>query len=99
MFAELFASPARSVSIFFADLFGYRETYNAPGTVSAENWRLRVAPDWASEYARDVASDDNPRALSLPRALAMAMRADPQKARVHEGLLLRLDAFADEHGS
>ncbi len=97
MFAELFASPARSVSIFFADLFGYRETYNIPGTVSDDNWRLRVAPDFASEYARDVASNDNPRALSLPRALALALRADPQRARVHEGLLLRLDAFADEH--
>ncbi len=97
MFAELFASPARSVSIFFADLFGYRETYNTPGTISADNWRLRVAPDFAAEYARDVASDDNPRALSLPRALAMALRADRQRARVHEGLLLRLDAFADEH--
>ncbi len=96
MFAELLASPARSVSIFFADLFGYREPYNAPGTVSSDNWRLRVAPDFAAEYARDVASDDNPRALSLPRALAMALRADKQRARVHEGLLLRLDAFADE---
>ncbi|HEY2749031.1 MAG TPA: 4-alpha-glucanotransferase [Polyangia bacterium] len=96
MFAELFASPAESVSIFFADLFGYRETYNAPGTVSDDNWRLRVAPDFAAEYARAVGSDDNPRALSLPRALAIALRADPRRARVHEGLLLRLDAFADE---
>jgi 4-alpha-glucanotransferase len=96
MFADLFASPAHSVSIFFADLFGYRETYNAPGTVHDGNWRLRVAPDFAAEYARDVASDNNPRALSLPRALAMALRADPARARIHEGLLLRLDAFADE---
>ena len=97
MFAELFASPARSVSIFVSDLLGYRETYNTPGTVSDDNWRLRVAPDFAAEYARDVASDENPRALSLPRALAMALRADPKRARIHEGLLLRLDAFADEH--
>ena len=58
---------------------------------------LRVAPDFGAEYARAVASDDNPRALSLPRALAMALRADKQRARVHEGLLLRLDAFADEN--
>jgi 4-alpha-glucanotransferase len=97
MFAELFASPARSVSIFVSDLLGYRETYNVPGTVSDDNWRLRVAPDFPAEYARAVASDDNPRALSLPRALALALRADPRRARVHEGLLLRLDAFADEN--
>jgi 4-alpha-glucanotransferase len=97
MFAELFASPARSVSIFFADLLGYRETYNAPGTISEQNWRLRVAPDWSAEYARAVASDENPHALSVPRALAMALRADPQRARVNGSLLLRLDALADEH--
>jgi 4-alpha-glucanotransferase len=97
MFAELFASPARSVSIFVSDLLGYRESYNVPGTVSDDNWRLRVAPDFPAEYARAVASDDNPRALSLPRALALALRADPHRARIHEGLLLRLDAFADEH--
>ena len=92
MFAELFASPARSVSIFMSDLLGYRETYNAPGTVSDANWSLRVAPDFAAEYARAVESDDNPRALSLPRALAMALRADPRRAARARGLLARLDA-------
>ena len=97
MFAELFASPARSVSIFVSDLLGYRESYNVPGTISDGNWSLRVAPDFAADYARAVASDDNPRALSLPRALALALRADPHRARIHEGLLLRLDSFAAEH--
>ncbi|MDB4967426.1 MAG: 4-alpha-glucanotransferase [Myxococcales bacterium] len=97
MFAELFASPARSVSIFFADLLGYRETYNAPGTVGDQNWSLRVAPDWSAEYGRAIGTGENPRALSVPRALALALRADPQRARVHESLLLRLDALADEH--
>ena len=97
MFADLFASPAKNVSIFFADLFGYRESYNQPGTVSDENWRLRVAPDYAAEYARDLANADDPRALNLPRALALALRADPARRRTHASLLLRLDALADEH--
>lgn len=97
MFAELFASEASSVSIFFADLLGYREVYNVPGTVSDENWRLRVAPDWTTQYARDIAGAVAPRALNLPRALALALRADAQRRRVHAGLLMRLDALADEH--
>jgi 4-alpha-glucanotransferase len=96
MFAELFASAAASVSIFFSDLFGYRQTYNVPGTVSDENWRLRVAPDYSTEYARDIASMTDPRALNLPRALGLALRADPKRRRVHAGLLMRLDALGDE---
>jgi 4-alpha-glucanotransferase len=93
MFAELFASPARSVSIFFADLFGYEEVYNRPGVVDLENWRLRVAPDYAAQYARAVAGEA-PRALDLPRALAMALRAHPQRRAVHAELIARLEAFA-----
>lgn len=93
MFAELFASPARSVSIFFADLFGLRQTYNAPGTVSDANWRLRVPPDYADAYARAVADPDAPAALSLPRALALALAADPARRQAHAALLARLDAL------
>jgi 4-alpha-glucanotransferase len=74
MFAELFVGPARYVSIFFADLLGYQETYNVPGTISDENWSLRVAPDYAGRYARAIAGP-TPRALDLRRALAMALRA------------------------
>ena len=41
--AELFVGPARQVMIFFTDLLGERGRYNAPGTVSADNWSLRGA--------------------------------------------------------
>lgn len=90
MFAELFASRARSVSIFFADLFGYTETYNRPGIVDGENWRLRVAPDYADEYARRLAGDE-PRALDLPRALALALKADLRRRQAHQELIARLE--------
>ncbi len=33
--ADALASPARNFFIFFADLFGMREVYNAPGTISS----------------------------------------------------------------
>ena len=70
--AQLFASPARNVSIFFADLFGVQEIYNRPGTVSPENWSLRLAPDWREAYAARVRED---RALNLPLALWLALRS------------------------
>jgi 4-alpha-glucanotransferase len=95
MFAELFASPARHVSIFFADLLGYRDNYNAPGTVSEDNWRLRVAPDYVARYRADLAGDE-PRALSLSRALAMAIRADGERARANAPLLARLDGLDEQ---
>ncbi|TMA51143.1 MAG: hypothetical protein E6J75_18985 [Deltaproteobacteria bacterium] len=87
-FADLFASPARNVMVFFADVFGLREIYNAPGTVGPENWTLRVPPAYPDDY-RDRLRHD--RALNLPLALAMALRA----RGVEDGELLRgVDAGA-----
>ncbi|MCU0876401.1 MAG: hypothetical protein MUF06_01230, partial [Pirellulaceae bacterium] len=45
------ASRARHVSVFFPDLLGMTERYNAPGTVSDTNWTLRMPADYAAEYA------------------------------------------------
>ena len=87
-FADLFASPARNVMVFFADLFGLREPYNVPGTVGPKNWCLRVPPDYAAGYGTDRRAG---RALDLPLALAMALRA----RGVEDGDLLRgLDVAA-----
>jgi 4-alpha-glucanotransferase len=87
LFAELFASRANHVSIFFADLLGYRQTYNLPGTVSDENWRLRLAPGYPHRYAQDLAAE---RAVSLPRALALALAADPARRIHYSELITRL---------
>lgn len=70
--ADALASPARYVFIFFADLFGMGEVYNAPGTISPDNWSLRVPPSWRSLYDE---RSRTLRALHLPTALAMALRA------------------------
>jgi 4-alpha-glucanotransferase len=90
MFAELFASRARHVSIFFADLFGYHETYNQPGTISDANWTLRIAPDYARRYAEDIAAG---RALALPRALALALAADPARRIQYRELITQLQTL------
>lgn len=72
MFADLFASPARNVSIFFPDLLGMSDVYNEPGTVSDTNWSLRVPHDYENLYHDRLSVG---RAISIPRALAMALRA------------------------
>jgi 4-alpha-glucanotransferase len=87
--ADLFVGPAQNVMIFFPDLLGMREVYNRPGTVSEENWSLRVAPRFQAQYARAAAEGA---ALDLPAALAAAMRArGAQLASAHRELLDRLD--------
>ncbi len=89
MFAELFTSRARRVSVFFADLFGLEDVYNRPGVVSDENWSLRLPPDFDAAYR---ARRDGGAALDVPLALALACVArapgDPRLREVGR-LLLR----------
>jgi hypothetical protein len=77
MFAELFASRARRVSVFFADLFGAEETYNRPGVVSAENWTLRLPTRFAALYGERV---HDGAAFNVPLALALACMGRPDEA-------------------
>lgn len=88
--AELFASPARQVMVFFADAFGLTDAYNEPGTTSEDNWTLRLPASWREDYAARLA---NGRAMNLPRVLAIALRARGL-ARSHAGLVARLDSEA-----
>lgn len=90
--AELFVGPARNVMVFFTDLFGMRDVYNWPGTVSEENWSLRIPGDFAARYER---ARREGRALDLPRALATAMRARGSDfASAHRDLLANLEGRA-----
>ena len=87
MLAEMLASPAENAMIFFADLFGYEERYNVPGTFNDDNWSLRLPSDAAGLYVERVARGA---ALDLPLAAALAVRArggDP-------ALVARLAALA-----
>jgi 4-alpha-glucanotransferase len=72
LFADLFVGPARRVSVFFPDLFGMTDVYNAPGTVDPANWTLRVPPDYRELHADRCARGE---ALDIAAALAMALRA------------------------
>ena len=76
--ADLFLSPARHVMVFFADLLGLEETYNMPGTVSEDNWTLRVPPGFARDYDHRRREGT---ALNLHAALALALSARPEIGR------------------
>jgi 4-alpha-glucanotransferase len=90
-FADIFASPADNVLVFFADLLGYQEPYNVPGTVNDDNWSLRITPDYATAYAEHCRRRT---ALDLPTALAMALRrADQPPSPDLTEVLAALDAL------
>jgi 4-alpha-glucanotransferase len=72
MLAELLACRAGNVMVFFADLFGCEERFNVPGTVNDINWSLRLPAGFATLYAERLALG---RALDLPLALALSLRA------------------------
>ncbi len=93
-FAELFVGPARQVYLFFSDLFGTRESYNVPGTVSGGNWSLRIPSGFEGLYRERLAEG---RALDLPRALAQALRARGEggPGGRHASLVAELDPPAE----
>lgn len=72
--ANLFLSRARHVMMFFADLFGLDETYNVPGTITENNWTLRVPPDFLQRYEEGKRRGE---VLNLHAVLALVLRARP----------------------
>lgn len=70
--ADLFASDAENVYIFFTDLFGDTESFNRPGIVHEDNWTLRVPADFERLHAERAASGEGP---NLSGAIALALEA------------------------
>lgn len=92
-FAELFASPAENIQIFFPDLFGIRAYYNRPSTSGQDNWSLRIPNGFETYYLRRVAENE---ALNIPAALKTAIESlGSQKVTAHTGLLARLEHWAN----
>lgn len=83
MLAEIFASAAENVMIFFTDLFGFEERYNEPGTIGPHNWSLRLPPTFEDLHRERAARLE---ALDADLALAMALDA---RAETRGGPLAR----------
>ena len=90
--ADLFAGPATNVMLFFTDLFGMTEIYNRPGVISETNWSLRLPANFADQYRHRLTRN---RALNIPQALAIALRARNRDG-TPAGLLDALDRLAAE---
>jgi 4-alpha-glucanotransferase len=88
-FADLLASPARHVLVFMSDFFGMRELYNRPGVVSDDNWTLRLPDEFERLHASNIAAG---RAMDVPAALALALRARQSTAVEHAALIAELEA-------
>ncbi len=96
-FADLFVGPGRNIMVFFTDLLGIEEAYNRPGTVNAENWSLRIDPDYRRIYTARLGKE---RALNIPKALATALRARGAACRdQHRHLIAELENYSPSRES
>ena len=76
--AEMFASKAKNIQIFFTDFFNVKDVYNRPGTSGDENWSLRL-PDNYKEL----------QTIDLKKILAMAINSRGKKFAQKNDKLLR----------
>ena len=70
--AEIFASKAENIQVFFTDFFGIKDVYNKPGTKKKKNWSLRMPDNYEEVYCNNC---KNGTALNLPLILKMAIEA------------------------
>ncbi len=92
MFADLFASPARHAMVFMSDFFGFRDVYNRPGTVSGDNWAMRIPADFEDQHRANLAAGT---AMDVPAAMAMALRARQETALPCAGLARELERASE----
>ena len=79
--AELFASKACNIQIFFTDFFNIEDVYNRPGTSGDKNWSLRLPNNYKELNAID-----------LGEILTIAIRARGSKfADKHKKLIEKLN--------
>lgn len=88
--AEIFASKASNIQVFFTDFFGIKDTYNTPGTSGDQNWSLRLPNNFEETYFNNSCCEGL--ALNLPLILKMAIEARGSKfANKNKGLLKDLE--------
>ncbi len=91
-FAELFASPAENIQIFFSDFFGIKDVYNKPGTSGNKNWSLRVPNNFEDFYFEQLSSDQG---INLPEVLKLSIESKGKKfVKDNKKLIEKLNRYA-----
>ncbi len=92
--AEIFASKAENIQVFFTDFFGIKDVYNTPGTSGDMNWSLRMPDNYENVYFENF---KNNTALNLANTLSMAIRARGKSfASKNSGLIKDLENINNE---
>ena len=74
--AALFASPAKNIQIFWADLLGIKERYNLPGSPPEDNWKLRVPNQFQDLFYTNL---ENNQGINMPEVMKMALESKHDK--------------------
>lgn len=91
-FAELFASPAQNIQVFFTDIFGMKERYNVPGDSSDRNWSLRLPNNFEELYYNNINKN---KGLNFPLVLKMAIESKGKDfVSEHIELIKKLDKLS-----
>ncbi len=91
-YAEIFASPAQNIQIFFSDFLGIKDVYNKPGTSGSQNWALRVPNNFEDFYFEQLS---NGQAVNLPAILKLAIESKGKKfVRENKTLVKTLESYA-----
>lgn len=91
--AELFASEAENIQIFFPDYFGIKDVYNRPGTSGDENWSLRLPNNFEEVFCNNLKAN---KALNLPLILQIAIESKGSEfSKKHIKLIERLKAIQE----
>lgn len=91
--AELFASEAENIQVFFPDYFGIKDVYNRPGTSGDENWSLRLPNNFEEVFCNNLKTS---KALNLPKILQIAIEAKGSEfAAQHSELIEQLKSIQE----
>ncbi len=89
--AEIFASPAENIQIFFSDFFGIKDIYNKPGTSGSKNWALRIPNNFEDFYFEQLS---NEKGINLPAILKLAIESKGKKfIKDNKKLVKKLDKY------
>ncbi|MBR5303370.1 MAG: 4-alpha-glucanotransferase [Candidatus Gastranaerophilales bacterium] len=93
---DIFTQGPKNIQLSFMDLFGISKRYNIPGTSGAQNWTLRLSPNYKENYYSELQKDDS-WAINIPEIVAESLRAKATREgslKENEELIAELNKWA-----